>query len=68
MEFSIARLPRIEFGSGVRGRLPELAASFGRRVLLVTGGRSLLEGPFWPELEAGFASANLYLTVHRVGG
>lgn len=68
MEFSIARLPRIEFGPGARGRLPELAALFGRRVLLVTGGRSLLEGPFWPELEAGFASANLYLTVHRVGG
>jgi alcohol dehydrogenase class IV len=68
MEFSIARLPRIEFGSGARGRLPGLAALFGRRVLLVTGGRSLLEGPFWPELEAGFASANLYLTVHRVGG
>jgi len=68
MEFAIARLPRIEFGPGTRGRLPELAAGFGRRVLLVTGGRSLLEGPFWPEIEAGFASANLYLTVHRVGG
>lgn len=38
--FSIARLPRIEFGNGSIRRLPDLAARFGRRVLLVTGGRS----------------------------
>ncbi|MFO8004451.1 iron-containing alcohol dehydrogenase [Thioalkalivibrio sp.] len=68
MDFAIARLPRIEFGAGVRHRLPALAAGFGRRVLLVTGGRSLLQGPLWPELEAGFAAAGLDVIGHRVSG
>lgn len=67
-EFAIARLPRIEFGAGVRHRLPGLAAAFGRRVLLVTGSRSLLQGRFWPELEAGFAAAGLEVIGHRISG
>lgn len=66
--FSIARLPRIEFGPGVRHRLPRIAAGFGRRVLLVTGSRSLLQGPFWPELETAFASAGLDVIGHRISG
>jgi alcohol dehydrogenase class IV len=68
MEFAIARLPRIEFGPGARHRLPRLAADFGRRVLLVTGSRSLLQGPFWPELEAGFGAAGLDVIGHRISG
>lgn len=68
MGFAIARLPRIEFGPGARRRLPQLAAAFGRRVLLVTGGRSLLQGPFWPDLEAGFAAAGLDVIGHRIAG
>lgn len=39
--FSIARLPRIEFGAGTINGLPELLAGYGRRVLLVTGTGSL---------------------------
>ncbi len=35
--FTIARLPRIEFGSGRLARLPDLAAEWGSRVLVVTG-------------------------------
>ena len=38
--FSIAHLPRIEFGSGAVRKLPDIAATFGRHVLLVTGTRS----------------------------
>ena len=34
--FSIARLPRIEFGSGSLDRLPDIAAGYGRHLLLVT--------------------------------
>ncbi len=68
MEFAIARLPRIEFGAGARHRLPRIAAGFGRRVLLVTGSRSLLEGPFWPELETGFAADGLDVIGHRISG
>lgn len=40
--FSIARLPRIEFGSGVLQKLPGIAAGYGKRLLLVTGMRSFL--------------------------
>jgi alcohol dehydrogenase len=43
--FSIARLPRIEFGAGVVRKLPDLAAAFGRRLLLVTGARSFSASP-----------------------
>lgn len=68
LEFAITRLPRIEFGPGVRYRLPRIAAGFGRRVLLVTGSRSLLQGPLWPELEVGFASAGLDVIGHRISG
>lgn len=41
--FSIARLPRIEFGSGALEKLPEIAAGYGSRLLLVTGQRSFAE-------------------------
>src|SRR5262249_13870549 len=39
--FDLGRLPRVVFGPGSRTRLPELAAAHGRRILLVTGVRSL---------------------------
>ena len=38
--FSISRLPHIVFGDGVLAQLPGLAGFFGRKALLVTGGRS----------------------------
>lgn len=66
--FRIARLPRIEFGGGVRAQLPALARQFGQRALLVTGGSSLIDGPFWPELAAGFAAAGLSVQICRVTG
>ena len=40
--FSIARLPRIEFGSGTFRKVPDIAAGYGQRLLLVTGARSFL--------------------------
>jgi alcohol dehydrogenase len=43
MHFSIARLPRIEFGAGVLRKLPDIAAGFGKQLLLVTGQRSFVE-------------------------
>ncbi len=39
--FQLARVPEIHFGEGARAKIPELAASYGRRLLLVTGARSL---------------------------
>ncbi|MDD5295530.1 MAG: iron-containing alcohol dehydrogenase [Rhodocyclaceae bacterium] len=41
--FSIARLPRIEFGCGSLIRLPDIAGSYGKRLLLITGRKSFTE-------------------------
>jgi alcohol dehydrogenase class IV len=57
--FSVARLPRIEFGAGSVARLPELLAGYGRRVLLVTGARSFPSSPHWESLLAGLKRAGL---------
>ena len=38
--FSVGRLPRIEFGAGVFGKLPDIATQFGQRFLIVVGARS----------------------------
>lgn len=65
--FDIARLPRIIFGAGTRGRLPALAAQYGRRVLLVTGARSFQASAHWAELTAGLQRAgieSLQIAVH----
>jgi len=43
LPFSIARLPRIEFGSGTLGKLPDIAAAYGSRLLIVTGVRAFAE-------------------------
>lgn len=45
--FSLFRLPRIEFGNGVFGKLPRLISQYGNRVLLVTGGQSFQETDNW---------------------
>ena len=48
--FSIARLPRIEFGAGAIARVPEILARYGSRVLLVTGSHSFPATPQWHDL------------------
>ncbi len=57
--FSIARLPRIEFGAGSIGKLPGLIAQYGNQVLLVTGQRSFPESPHWPTLLAALAQVGI---------
>jgi alcohol dehydrogenase len=66
--FSIARLPRIEFGSGVAGKLPELANRFGSTLLLVTGAHSLRKSPAWPGIEQGLRQAGLAWHTCTVSG
>jgi alcohol dehydrogenase class IV len=46
-DFSIAKLPRIEFGSGIFKKLPNIIASYGHRILLVTGSRSFRCNDYW---------------------
>ncbi len=50
--FQIARLPKIVFGEGTFAQLPEIAAAYGQRVLLVTGQSSFLRSPQWQTLQA----------------
>jgi len=57
--FSIARLPRIEFGTGCLAKLPGLAAGYGNTALLVTGAASLQRSPAWPRLQAGLSAAGI---------
>ncbi len=58
-DFSIARLPRIEFGSGVLARLPLITRRFGTRALLVTGAGSLKSSPFWPAVTTGLKAQDI---------
>ncbi|MGB1110016.1 MAG: iron-containing alcohol dehydrogenase [Gammaproteobacteria bacterium] len=48
--FSIARLPRIEFGPGVFNKLPDLISQYGHQALLVTGARSFQQTQHWTHL------------------
>ena len=66
--FAIARLPRIEFGAGRVARLPEIAAGYGRRLLIVTGGRSFRATPHWESLLAGLRAAGLESTSIQITG
>ncbi len=66
--FNLARLPHIEFGAGRLALLPDLVASYGSRLLIVTGGRSFLSGAHWPSLSAALASRSIsYHLVQTVG-
>lgn len=45
--FSITRLPRIEFGAGVLKKTPEIIANYGSHILLVTGAHSFIHTNHW---------------------
>ncbi|MCC9000792.1 MAG: iron-containing alcohol dehydrogenase [Candidatus Contendobacter sp.] len=57
--FSIARLPRIEFGAGSISKLPSLIAQYGGRALLVTGQRSFPNSPHWSTLLTALDKAGI---------
>lgn len=67
-DFSISALPNIVFGDGTRRRLPELAQSFGRSVLLVTGEASFQHSPAWPELIVSLQECGLLFEHLAVSG
>ena len=66
--FSIARFPRIEFGAGTIARLPGIAASFGKRALLVTGASSFQQSPRWDTLRQGLQQAGIDWELTTVSG
>lgn len=57
-DFFFASTPHIHFGPGIRRQLPKILASYGRRVLLVSGGASFDASPMcqqlWQDLQASF--------------
>jgi alcohol dehydrogenase class IV len=57
--FTISRLPKITFGSGVLASLPTIARQFGTRALLVTGANSLEGSAFWRSITTGFESVEI---------
>ena len=57
--FSLARLPRIEFGAGKIATLAPLAAGYGGNALLISGARSLKESSTWARLEQDLQRAGL---------
>lgn len=67
-DFSIARLPRIEFGDGAIQKLPGLASQFGKTVLVVTGGKSFIESEHWSGLQKALAERGLTVYQCQVSG
>lgn len=68
LPFSIARLPRIEFGAGSLAKVPALCAGFGRRVLLVTGSRSFERSAHCGSLTAQFQHRQIQWQHCRISG
>lgn len=65
-DFSISRLPRIEFGQGVLARLPPIARTYGTHALLVTGASALKNSPAWAIVTQGLKAEGIswvHLTV-----
>jgi alcohol dehydrogenase len=57
--FSISGLPKIIFGEGRFNEVPELLQTLGKRVLIITGGRSFRTSLHWQELIDAFKGRGL---------
>ena len=55
MDFSLSRLPRIDFSMGAIKRLPHRIQSYGRHILIVTGATSVSASPHWAPLISALA-------------
>jgi alcohol dehydrogenase class IV len=67
-DFSVARLPRIEFGSGRLATLPAAVARQGHHPLLVTGGRSLAASGRLESIRGTLAERGLEVEFETVDG
>lgn len=65
--FNIARLPRIEFGSGSLSKLPSLAEQYGKRLLLITGSHSFIESERGEALLHALKQQAFDVSVEQVG-
>lgn len=64
--FSIARLPRIEFGNKTLNKVPGLIAQYGTRLLLVTGKQAIINTPQWHDLVQGLQNKGIEWTRVQV--
>lgn len=64
--FSVARLPEIRFGAGRIGETAEVLAQFGRKALVVTGGRSFVSTPHWARLQESLAAHGIAFETLQV--
>lgn len=68
MQFSIARLPRVEFGAGSLQKLPQIIRHYGRHALFVTGRRSHATSPGWKNLHQQLAQQNIEALFATIDG
>jgi alcohol dehydrogenase len=66
--FSIARLPRIEFGRGVFAKAADLCARYGHNLLLVTGAKSFKSSALYQQLLSNLKKQNIYCHEFSVAG
>ncbi len=64
--FSIARLPRIEFGAGAIRKLPVIAAQYGKRLLIITGAGSFTDSVAAEALFHDLQAAGFSWEIRRV--
>ena len=66
--FSIARLPRIEFGHGVFTKTADICLLYGRKVLLVTGASSFHRSNYFVQLKQDFENRGMTWQLCKVAG
>ncbi len=66
--FNIARLPRILFGEGGTKEIPAQVATFGKRVLIITGAQSFRATAHWQTLQQGLREQGLTWETFTVQG
>ncbi len=59
-------MPRLEMGAGRLARLPEIAATYGPRVLLITGQRSFTDSPHADALLNQFTKFRIDVATHPI--
>jgi alcohol dehydrogenase class IV len=67
-DFSVSRIPRIEFGPGVLGKLPAIARGYGINALIVTGSHSFQYSANWSALVAGLEASGMSFQTFSVSG
>lgn len=66
--FSLARLPRIEFGSGSIAKLPSMLLAYGGRALLMSGATALCRSASWPRLRAALSEWHIAFEHVEISG